>query len=269
VVLFTHVNAARLGRARRVPYVVVAHGEEVWTRLPAPQRLALRRAAAVISVSAHTKGRLCEAQGVAPEKVVVVPLALEPSSMPAAAPLPDGPLRLLSVARLEQGFEDKGVDDVIRAMPAVLRELPEVTYSVVGAGSDVPRLRELARSSGVEAAVDFAGALDHQALLDAYRACTAFVLPSRREGFGLVFLEAMAVGRPVIAADAGGAPEVVIDGETGVLVDDTALLADAIVSLLRDPARCHSFGQAGRARVERELSFERFAEETERVLRGV
>jgi phosphatidylinositol alpha-1,6-mannosyltransferase len=167
----------------------------------------------------------------------------------------------LSVARL---VPRKGVDTVIRALPALRAE---VEYRVVGSGPDEARLRQLAHSLGVEDRVQFLGRLDDRALGDEYQRCTLFVLPSRRtadgdlEGYGLVYFEAAAWGRPVIAGRSGGEIDAVVDGETGVLVDGESVseVARAIRGLLANPQRLCSLAEAGRARVENTHNWTRAA----------
>jgi glycosyltransferase involved in cell wall biosynthesis len=150
------------------------------------------------------------------------------------------------------------VDHVLEAMHKLRRELPELAYTIVGDGGDRPRLEALARSLRVDQRVTFAGWQNHFELAEAYRACDVFVLPSAQEGFGLVFLEAMATGKPVLAARAGAVPEVVVDGETGVLVDygDVDALAAAILRLSRDAGLRRTLGEAGRKRFLEQFSFE-------------
>ena len=98
----------------------------------------------------------------------------------------------------------------------------------------------------------FLGTIPRRELVERYRRASIFCLPSRQEGFGIVFLEAMASSKPVVAALAAAIPETVVDGETGILVhpDDPGALAQALLELLSDPERCRSLGEAGRSRVE-------------------
>jgi phosphatidylinositol alpha-1,6-mannosyltransferase len=144
---------------------------------------------------------------------------------------------------------------VIRA----LRRLPpHVGYRVVGQGPDAERLQRLARTEGVADRVRFLGHVDAATLAEEYQRCALFVLPARRtvdgelEGYGLVYFEAAAWGRPVIAGCSGGEVDAVVDGETGLLVDGSSeeAVRDAVDALLRQPARLRALGEAGRRRVE-------------------
>ena len=111
---------------------------------------------------------------------------------------------ILTVARLDARERYKGVDQLIEAMPAVLQTVPAARLRIVGTGSDLPRLKELAARLGVADSVEFAGFVDDEHLRAAYRDCALFALTSSGEGFGIVFLEAMAHGKPCLGARAGG-----------------------------------------------------------------
>ena len=137
-----------------------------------------------------------------------------------------------------------------------------VSLNVVGDGPDVARLRKLAAAEGVSESVVFHGRMADEALRSLYSSCDLFVLPSGGEGFGIVYLEAMAYARPVIAADAGGAPSVVRPGQSGWLVPygDPAALAESICARLDDPEGSRSVGLQGRRLVESEFSFGTFVD---------
>jgi phosphatidylinositol alpha-1,6-mannosyltransferase len=249
-----------------VPYVVYAYGQEVWRagrRMPFPNldahlRGAPLRNASRVYVPGTFTAQLLADWSVDSERIVHIPYGAEPR--PPVEP-PSGST-LLTVARL---VPRKGVDTVIRA----LRHLPDkVDYRVVGNGPDAPRLRQLAQAEGVAERVHFLGRLDDAALGDEYRRCTAFVLPARRtldgelEGYGLVYFEAAAWGRPVIAGRSGGEIDAVEDGRTGLLVDGTSVdaVAVAIAGLLHDRDRLRELGAAGRRRVETSHNWTRAAQ---------
>jgi phosphatidylinositol alpha-1,6-mannosyltransferase len=272
-----HIYVAPLAwlLARRVSrrFVVYAYGQEVWRAgrrvgMPSLDGLlrgqALRSADHVLVPGSFTAGLLADWK-VGPERVVRVPFGAEPRPQTAA---PTGST-LLSVARL---IPRKGIDTVIGA----LRSLPpSVEYRVVGSGPDEARLRRLAVATGMAERVRFLGRLDHADLAEEYRRSTIFVLPARRtldgelEGYGLVYFEAAAWGRPVIAGRSGGEIDAVEDGRTGLLVNGESPneVADAIASLLREPRLLETLGKAGRQRVERTHNWTCAAREVEAVLR--
>ena len=230
---------------RRLAYYLVAHGIEVWRPYSRLERRALRGARRILCVSDYTRGEMLRRTGLPAARLTVVPNALDPDLAGAreACPPPCGPPVILAVARLNAADAYKGVDRLISALPAVRRTVPGSRLRVVGTGDDVPRLRELVARVAASEAVEFSGQVDAATLRRAYADCTLFALPSLKEGFGLVYLEAMAHGRPCLGLRAGGVPEV-IDDTCGVLVDDRddAPLAAGIVWALQhpwDPAQIH------------------------------
>ena len=226
----------------RLRYVLVAHGIEVWRTYSFLERRALLGASRILCVSEFTRREMLARLPLRPERLVVVPNALDPrfaSFLTAAADPSSAPV-ILAVARLDAHDREKGLDHLLQALPAVKAAVPEARLVIVGTGTDLPRLKALAQELGLERAVEFTGAVDDEELVRRYAACRVFALPSRKEGFGLVFLEAMAHGRPCVAARAGGVPEV-IDETCGLLVDygDVPALAQACVAALTrawDPA---------------------------------
>lgn len=219
-------------------YALVAHGIEVWRPFGFLERLALKGAWRVFCVSDFTRREILAHISLPAGRALVVPNALDPSleapAAPAAAPGP-APV-ILAVSRLYSADNYKGVDHLVEAMPAILASHPSAVLRVVGRGDDRGRLEKLALDRGVAAAVEFAGFLDDSRLRDEFSRCTVFALPSQKEGFGLVYLEAMTHGKPCIAAKAGGAPEVITPG-SGLLVPygDVAALAAACVKAISVP----------------------------------
>ncbi len=149
--------------------------------------------------------------------------------------------------------------------------MPDAVLVLVGEGEDRPRLEQLARDSGVADHIHFLFGLKQEELFACYAHCDVFALPSRGEGFGLVFLEAMACAKPAIGGAHGGTPDVIEDGLTGLLVPhgDAALLSSALESLLADPSRAYEMGARGRERVQADYTFERFQTELSRAMDDV
>ena len=143
----------------------------------------------------------------------------------------------------------------------VLRALvPDAIYLIVGEGDDRLRLSELATRLGVQDKVVFVGQRTDEEVAFYHSAASIYAMPSRGEGMGLVFLEAMASGKPVVAAREAAASELVIEGKTGLLVKygDTAELVSSLARLLNNPAPRVNMGNAGRSRFENHYTFDRF-----------
>lgn len=169
--------------------------------------------------------------------------------IPAEAPL------LGTVANL---FERKGYEVMLEAFPAIMKASPAVQYLIVGSGDAAyeARLRAMVEVLGLERRVHFAGF--QKSVFPCLAAMDLYVHPALMEGFGIAVLEAMAMRKPVVATATGGLPEIVQDGETGMLVPpgDAGALARAVSSLLQDPGRRKQFGEAGRARVAAQFTAE-------------
>ena len=267
--------ARRVGALRRV--FVAAHGREIlyepWRAVPWAQRAydavrsrALGHADGIFPVSRFTAKLLTE-RGVDAKRIHVVSNGVDAERFcprdaselrrTLAAP---GQRIVLSVARL---VRRKGIDQVIEA----LRHLDNTVYVVVGDGPDRERLTGLVRTYGLEARVRLAGAIRDEELSHYYNACDVFVLAARSdgadiEGFGLVCLEAGACEKPVVALRAGGVPDAVIDGETGVLVapNDSFALRNALAGLLNDPERAQALGTAARHHILRSGTWDHTAQ---------
>ncbi len=163
----------------------------------------------------------------------------------------------------------KGYGDLLDAAVLVQKIKPDTHWVLVGEGELRSELEARSRALNLGACVHFTGWLDD--VRDVLALCDVFVLPSRGEHFGRVLIEAMAMGKPVVATDEGGVPEIVRHGETGLLVPSglPAALARAILTILDDPAYAESLGAAGRERVEREFSLSRHVAQVERLYSGL
>ncbi|HEX8186138.1 MAG TPA: glycosyltransferase, partial [Blastocatellia bacterium] len=190
------------------------------------------------------------------------PCSLDPHWLVDAVPQMGSctPPILLTVGRLMSDEAYKGVDSVIQSLPEVVREFGPVDYRVVGYGDDIPRLKEMARQAGVSQYVTFAGRLSEMELRELYRRCSLFVMPSEKEGFGIVFLEAMACAKPVIGGAHAGTLSVIDDNETGLLVNrlDVKGLSAAILRILKDDDVRIRFGSAGREKLLNRFTFKNF-----------
>ncbi len=251
-VLCGHIRLAVLVQALcrpfGIPYTVLTYGKEVWTPLPPREQQALRGAAAIWTISRYSRDQLCAANGVDPERVQMVPCVVDIDSF-TPGPKPQALIEryglaghpvLMTVARLWSGDIYKGVDVTLRALPTIAQAFPEVKYLVIGRGDDQPRLAQLAQDLGIADRVVFAGFVAAPDLVEHYRVADAYVMPSQ-EGFGIVYLEAMACGLPVLSGDADGSADPLQDGQLGWRVPhrDPAAVAAACIEILQgEDRRC-------------------------------
>jgi glycosyltransferase involved in cell wall biosynthesis len=189
---------------------------------------------------------------------------LDPSTVRAKYKLNGGPW-LLTVARLQW---HKGIDTVMKALPAIRARQPNTRYAVAGSGELLPQFERLARELGLGDTVRFLGAVPEAGLPALYNAADLYVGASRRvellaEGFGISLVEASACGLAVVGGRSGGVPDAVRDGETGILVDpdDPAAVAAGINELLENPERRKQLGAAGRRAVETYYNWDRVAKD--------
>ena len=218
-------------------YFLVAHGIEVWRQFNFAETIALRGAEKIFCVSDYTRGELLKNCPLPADRAVVLHNALAPSfTIRPGTPLAECPPNIVTISRLTYDDRYKGVQHLIEAMPAIRATIPDARLRIIGRGDDLPRLQAFANKLGLMTAVDFLGYVNDRQLTAELSSCRLFSLPSKKEGFGLVFLEAMAQGRPCLGASAGGIPEV-INPASGVLVDygDVAGIAvKSVAALQRD-----------------------------------
>ena len=226
-----------------IPYTVMTYGKEVWDPLPILEKLALHQADTIWTLSRYSRDRLCQANQIEPERVQIVPCVVDGDVF---CPAPASPALmqqygladhkvLLTVARLWSGDIYKGVDVTLRALPQILCNYPQLKYLVIGRGDDQPRLVRLTQELGVTEQVIFVGFVPSENLVDYYRLADGYVMPSQ-EGFGIVYLEALACGVPVIAGDADGSADPLQDGQLGWQVPhrNVDAVAQACIELLNN-----------------------------------
>jgi glycosyltransferase involved in cell wall biosynthesis len=258
------MDGYRLAGRTRAPFAAYIHGQladearfergpvALSMRLQArAERISARRADRVITVSEHARHRIADLYGRRMDDIRVVPPAFDVVRWTAAldrasARSDAGAATVLCVCRL---YPRKDVATLLRAAPSVLAAEPGVRFVIVGDGPERARLDRLVGTLGLGHAVALRGQVAFEHLVATYAACDVFCLPSRQEGFGIVFLEAMAAAKPIVACRGTGAEELIRSGRTGVLVPqrDPDALAAALLGLLRDPGRRRRLGAAGPA----------------------
>jgi phosphatidyl-myo-inositol dimannoside synthase len=242
---------------------IFVHGFEL---AGAQSARSLQRAQLLLANSRFTADQLCAGLPELAGRIRVVPLCIDPARVDAwqrdgagdAAPRRE-PAALI-VGRMWSAERGKGHDQLLAAWPEVRRRVPDAELWVVGGGDDAARLAALAREAGVGEAVRFLGRVPDAELGALYRRASVFAMPSRQEGFGLVFAEAMWWGLPCIGTHTDAAGQVIVDGETGELVPygDVEALTAALVGLFSDPERAARMGEAGRRRAREHFAYERF-----------
>jgi phosphatidylinositol alpha-1,6-mannosyltransferase len=271
------IVAWSVGRLFGCKVLIYAHGEELtgWGRGRKFQAMcfALRHADYILANSDFTRDTLISLIGVRPERIVMTYPTVDAerlrpglpfADLRAAAGLGGGQRLILSVGRLQRR---KGFDQVIRSLPGLLRRGLDVHYAIVGIGEDWDYLEGLAQELGVGERLHLLGHVEMDDLPRWYNACDLFAMPNRdingdTEGFGLVFMEANACAKPVIAGRAGGTGSAVEDGLNGLRVDGERVEAveAGLARLLLDPDEAQRLGQAGRERTVSRFTSDQRAE---------
>ncbi|MGD1949627.1 MAG: glycosyltransferase [Leptolyngbyaceae cyanobacterium] len=249
-----HINlavmAGQLAKLTRVPYTVLTYGKEVWFPLKQSEGNALRNADHIWTISRYSRTLACKANQLDAKRIDILPCTVDGHEFTPAVSsfefcqqygLSDARV-LMTVARLWKGDPYKGVDVTIRALPAIAKVFPAVKYLVIGRGDDQPRLAQLAQDLGVAERVVFAGFVPNEDLVKHYRLADVYVMPSQ-EGFGIVYLEAMACGIPVISGNDDGSADPLQDGRLGWRVphrSPEAVAVACIEALRGNDCRCDS-----------------------------
>jgi glycosyltransferase involved in cell wall biosynthesis len=287
LVLCMHIGVAPAARIIQrltgTPYWVTLHGIEVWGELSPSKLRALRGTQRLLANSRFTleAARSRHALG-EPSTSLLAPAfsGIQPSK---ETPLAQGHVDsqqavVLTVGRLAASERYKGHDVMLDAWPIVLRQIPNAQYIIVGDGNDRPRLEARTRDMGLTGSVFFKGVVSGNELQACYDSCRVFALPARTvldahspqgEGFGIVFLEAMAHGKPVVGPNAGAPAEFIRSGEHGLLVDPVKPeeVAGALIELLQHPDRARQMGHAAREWVQEQFSYEMFCRRLREILR--
>jgi len=260
----------RRNGAKRI--VGLTHGHEVWWAKVFPFSLAMRRMGnamdAVTYLGDFTRSAISPAMGEHPEYVRIAPgIDIEHFRPGSGAEIRstlgiENKRVIMCVGRL---VHRKGQDALIAAMPNIVKRLPEAVLVLVGVGPREKYLRKQVERLGLQSSVIFTGRVQYAQLPQYFQAADLFVMPSRSrlaglevEGLGIVYLEASACGIPVIAGKSGGAPDAVLSGETGLLVDgkNPTEISNTIVALLPDRNRLLAMGKAGNKWVSEEWSWD-------------
>ncbi len=245
-IVSTHVNFGRIARyvklANGTPFTLIAHGIDIHPGVPEATLAALRSADHITAVSEWTRRRVLDLGRIDGSRISILPNTFDesrftPGDRPRALIERYGILPaeriILTVARLSADERYKGYDRIVRALPS-LQATGHVRFLLAGVGDDRSRVERLAREAGVERQVTFTGFVPDEELPDHYRLADVFAMPSTGEGFGIVFLESMGCGTPVVAGNRDGSVDALDGGRLGKLVDpeDVESIAEGIRSVL-------------------------------------
>lgn len=271
----THCNFAIvaywLKRFFGIPYWIIAHGIEVWNIDRPSLKTALQHADRILAVSHYTRDRLIQDQNLNPTTLKVLPntfdqetfhITPKPSYLLERYNLqPNQPI-ILTVARLDPNEQYKGYDRILQALPTVLSYCPDAHYLLVGKGGDRARVEQVIQSLDLNRHVTLTGFIPDEELCDHYNLCDVFAMPSKGEGFGIVYLEALACGKPTLGGNQDGAIDALCHGELGALVnpDNIEEIARNLTQILQKtyPNPLMYQPEALRQKVVEIYGFERF-----------
>jgi glycosyltransferase involved in cell wall biosynthesis len=248
LIITTHLNftvaAYLLKRLTGIPYWTIAHGIEAWDIRSPLLQTALRHADRILCVSNYTRDRLLKEQNIDAEKVVLLPNTFDADRFKIATKsthllkqyglTSEQPI-ILTVARLSQTEKYKGYDRLLTALPLIRQAIPNIHYILVGKGDDLPRIREVISQLQIQDNVTLTGFVPDEELANYYNLCDVFAMPSKKEGFGIVYLEALACGKPVLGGNQDGAIDALCHGEIGALVnpDNVEEIAQTLIQILQ------------------------------------
>ncbi len=249
LILTTHINYSLpcyvLQRLSHIPYWIIAHGDEVWNLKHRLRQIALSHANQVISVSRYTRDRLIQEQSLPPTQLSILPNTFKAKQFqikPKRLDLlnrygltPTQPI-ILTVSRLGRTAAPyKGYDKIIKALVQVRCQIPDVHYLLVGKGDARSEIESLVEKLNLIDCVTLTGFVAEEQLCDYYNLCDVFALPSSIEGFGIVYLEALGCGKPVLAGNRDGACDPLQDGMLGCLVDpeDPDEIAQNLIQIIQ------------------------------------
>ncbi len=289
IVILGHINLSPVGLAikkmnGRTKIFLIAHGIDVWRNLSKLKKWIINNSDMILSVSNFTKRKIIENNNVPHDKILIFPNTIDPYfKIPSNTLKPEYLLKrykltketkvILTVARLSSSERYKGYDKIIQVLPEVIKEIPEVKYLLVGKGDgeEMERLKEIIKNLNLVEYVVLAGYVPDEELTDHYLLSDVFVMPSKKEGFGIVFLEAMACGIPVIAGNKDGSVDALMNGELGTLVDPDNIqeISRAIIKALKGEVDKRYIDKDYlRNRVIETFGYEKFKTKLEEILKA-
>jgi phosphatidyl-myo-inositol dimannoside synthase len=236
LIICGHINfsplTAKIFNLLKIPYWVIVYGIDAWNIEDKSKIYGLNSAQKIVSIGEYTRDRIVREQSISPDRIPLLSVTFDARQF-AVKPKPqylldrhqlspDQPI-ILTVTRLASGDRYKGYDQIIQALPAIRLQIPNICYLLVGKGDDRDRIEAMVDELDVRDCVIFAGFVPDEELADYYNLCDLFAMPSKGEGFGIVYLEALACGKPTIGGNQDGAIDALCNGELGVLVNPDSI----------------------------------------------
>lgn len=279
LVIFGHVNFSSLAllMEKKVKKFLIVYGIDVWGKLSFFKLLGIKSIHKILSISSFTEKQMIKYNNLNESAFSRLYCCLNPEyevhankSTLNSLGLPKGKI-ILCVSRMNIADKYKGVDLLIKSMPQVLKEEKDSFLVLVGRGDAVQNLKLLAKELGVLDRVIFKTSVQDLELPAYYKSCDIFAMPSIQEGFGIVYLEAMYFSKPNIAINIGAIPEVVSNGQSGILLESQDLneLSSSIVKLLSDRKYSETLGITGKRILEEKFTFSKFVNNIDLLLTEV
>ena len=248
LIICSHINFSPVAyivqKIFKIPYWIIVYGVDAWAIKGILKAKALHDAQKIVSIGDYTKLKLIQEQGLIPDIVDLLPVTFDADRF-YISPKKSYLLNkyelsitqpvILTVSRLDSAERYKGYDQIIKALPQIKTEVPDVHYILVGKGNDKSRIEKLIHDLNLEACVTLTGFIPDEELCDHYNLCDVFAMPSKGEGFGIVYLEALACGKPTLGGNQDGAIDALCQGELGALVDPDNIdeIAHTLVQILQ------------------------------------
>ncbi|MBB2144114.1 glycosyltransferase [Pedobacter sp. LMG 31464] len=285
VIILSHINLLSVGYlikrfSPKTKVYLIAHGIEIWRKLPEPKLKALNRLDKIIAVSHFTAEKIKSIHGIKAEKIEILnncidPFYFFPENFSKPEPLlkryglnPNQKI-LMSLSRVVSSEKYKGYDNTISILPQLIKKYPEVVYLIAGKSDEEEKLRleKLIIKHQIADHIKLIGFIDEAEITDHFLLSDIFVMPSKKEGFGIVFIEAMASGLCVVAGNKDGSVDALKNGELGKLVnpDDSNEIEKTLNELLKSPLD-HEEKIALQKSVLKAFSYEKYRESIRKLI---
>lgn len=243
-----HINIIPLNyilkRVLGVGYISITHGIEVWNIKRGIKQKGLTLSKLIICVSNYTKFKIQNQISLEESKFFMLPntvdekrfyISVKPKYLMDRYNIDEECKVILTICRLDEREKYKGYDRIIKILPKIMTKVPKIKYIIGGKGNDIYRIKKLINKLGLQNKVIITGFIPEEELVDYYNLCDVFAMPSKGEGFGIVFLEALACGKPVIAGNKDGSVDALLNGELGILVnpDDENDIVEVLIKVLK------------------------------------